>query len=95
MAFLPEKTDASSPPWIVPLLVRRITTQETETQVGVEQVTVLMNDEALPFHDDDDLCVQVEDSRYSTPQFLSQVGRHDNLITITRLRSDRNCIARR
>ena len=25
-----------------------------------------------------------------TPQFLSQVGRHDNLITITRLRSDRN-----
>jgi len=93
MAFLPEKTDASSPPWIVPLLVRRITTQETETQVGAEQVTVLMNDEALPFHDD--LCVQVEDSRYSTPQFLSQVGRHDNMITITRLRSDRNCIARR
>jgi hypothetical protein len=77
MAFLPEKTAKASPPWIVPLLVRRITTQETEAQVGVEQVTALMNDETLPFHDD--LCVQVEDSRYSTPQFLSQVGKHDNL----------------
>ena len=88
MAFLPEKTAASSPPWIVPLLVRRITTQETETQMGVEQVTALMSDETLPFHDD--LCVQVEDSRYSTPQFLSQVGKHDNLITIARLRSNRN-----
>ena len=47
-----------------------------------------MNDETLPFHED--LCVQVEDSRYSTPQFLSQVGKHDNLITIARLRSNRN-----
>jgi hypothetical protein len=88
MAFLPEKTASASPPWIVPLLVRRITTQETETQVGAQQVTVLMNDETLPFYND--LCVQVEDSRYSTPQFLSQVGRHDNLITIARLRSNRN-----
>lgn len=88
MAFLPEKPAAASPPWIVPLLVRRITTQETETQVGAEQVTALMNDETLPFHDD--LCVQVEDSRYSTPQFLSQVGEYDNLITISRLRSNRN-----
>lgn len=86
MAFLPEKT--AGPPWIVPLLVRRITTQQTETQVGAEQVEALMNDKALPFHDG--LCVQVEDSRYTTPQFLSQVGRHDNLITIARLRSNHN-----
>ena len=88
MAFLPEKKATASPPWIVPLLVRRITTQETETRVGAEQVATLMRDETLPFHDD--LCVQVEDSRYSTPQFLSQVGKHDNLITIARLRSNRN-----
>jgi hypothetical protein len=87
LAFLPEKTNAADPAWIVPLLVRRITTQETETEVGVELVASLMSDETLPFHQD--LSVQVQDSRYSIPKFLSPMARYENLVTIARLRSNR------
>jgi len=86
LAFLPEKGDAD-PAWIVPLLVRRITTQETETQVGAEQIAALMGDATLPFHKA--LCVHVADSRYSGPKFLSPVARYKNLVNITRLRSNR------
>lgn len=85
-AFLPEKA-VTDPAWIVPLLVRRITTLETETEVAAEQMVTLMTDETLPFHKD--LCVQVLDSRYSVPKFLSPVARYGNLVTIARLRSNR------
>jgi hypothetical protein len=86
LAFLPEKSDAD-PAWIVPLLMRRITTQETETEVGVEQMATLMSDDTLPLHQDQ--CVQVVDSRYSGPKFLSPMAQYDNLVTIARLRSNR------
>ena len=85
-ACLPEKA-ATDPAWIVPLLVRRITTQETETEVAAQQMATLMTDETLPFHQD--LCVQVVDSRYSIPKFVSPVAQHKNLVTIARLRSNR------
>jgi hypothetical protein len=87
LALLPEKTAPSDPPWIVPLSVRRIPSHQTETQVGAQQITALLSDETLPFHRD--LCVEVADSRYSTPQFLNQMFRHENLVTITRLRGNR------
>ena len=87
LAYLPAKLPGVDPAWIVPLLWRRIPTQETELQVGVAQVATLMTDARLPFHDD--LCVQVVDSRYSVATFLSPVAQHANLVTITRLRGTR------
>ena len=87
LAYLPDKQPAVDPAWIVPLLWRRIATQETEIQVGVAQIATLMADARLPFHHD--LCVQVEDSRYSVATFLSPVAQHANLVTITRLRGTR------
>ena len=87
LACLPDKRPGVDPAWIVPLLWRRITTQETEIQVGVAQVATLMADARLPFHHD--LCVQVEDSRYSVAAFLSPMAQHANLVTITRLRGTR------
>ena len=93
LAYLPDKLPGVDPAWIVPLLWRRIATQETEIQVGVAQVATLLADERLPFHYD--LGVQVEDSRYSVAAFLSPLAQHANLVTITRLRGTRTCIARR
>ena len=87
LAYLPDKPSGVDPAWIVPLLWRQIATQETEIQVGVAQVATLMADARLPFHHE--LCVQVEDSRYSVATFLSPVAQHANLVTITRLRSTR------
>jgi hypothetical protein len=85
-AHLPEKT-AGDPAWVVPLTVRRVTTQETEVTVGLEQLAVLMDDEDLPWHGE--LSVQVVDSRYSTPEYLAAAAGYENLVTIARLRSNR------
>ena len=87
LAYLPDKQPGADPAWIVPLLWRRIATQETEIQVGVAQVATLLADERLPFHYD--LGVQVEDRRYSVAAFLSPLAQHANLVTITRLHGTR------
>jgi len=87
LAYLPDKLPGVEPAWIIPLIWRRISTQETEISVGVAQVATLMTDERLPFHND--LCVQVDDSRYSTAAFLHPVAQYPNLVTIARLRGTR------
>ena len=87
LVLFPEKLQASSPPWVVPLSLRRVTTQETKRSVGVQQVNLLLNDQTLPFHQQ--LCVQVTDSEYSTASYLGDMTEHDNLVTIARVRSNR------
>lgn len=86
IAHLPEKA-AGDPAWIVPLVTRRVATQETEVTVGLEQLAMLMDDEDLPWHGE--LSMQVVDSRYSTPQYLAAAAAYQNLVTIARLRSNR------
>ena len=63
LVFFPEKVDSDDPPWVVPLVVRRVHSDEKATSMWVEQIKVLMENETLPFHED--LCVHVEDSVYS------------------------------
>ena len=87
LAYLPAKLPGGEAAWIVPLIWRRISTQESELAVAVAQVAALLTDERLPFHNA--LCVQVDDSRYSTPAFLHPVAQHANLVTIARLRGTR------
>jgi hypothetical protein len=87
LAYLPDKLPGGEPAWIVPLIWRRISTQESELAVAVAQVATLLTDERLPFHNA--LCVQVDDSRYSTSAFLHPVAQHANLVTIARLRGTR------
>jgi hypothetical protein len=86
IAQLPEKA-AGDPAWIVPLVTRRVTTQETEVTVGLEQLAMLMDEEDLPWSGA--LCVHVGDTRYSTPQYLAEAAVYENLVTIARLRSNR------
>lgn len=92
LVLFPEKLQASSPqasapPWVVPLSLRRVTTQETKGSVGVQQVNLLLNDQTLPFHQQ--LCVQVVDSEYSVVSYLGETTEHENLVTIARVRSNR------
>jgi len=87
LAYLPDKLPECEPAWIAPLLWRRISSQESELAVAVAQIEALLADARLPFHNE--LCVQVEDSRYSTPAFLHPVVQHTNLVTIARLRGTR------
>lgn len=87
LVTFPEKGRPTDPPWVVPLSMRRVESQETGTAVGAKQMKTLLTDETLPFHNQP--CVEVVDSAYSTVPFLGRVVPYDNLVTIARLRSNR------
>jgi hypothetical protein len=55
--------------------------------VGAEQITVLLNDEQMPFHGE--LCVEAGDTGYSKPKYLAANRGHANLVTVARVRSNR------
>jgi hypothetical protein len=89
LVFFPEKVNSDDPPWVVPLVVRRVHSDEKATSMWVEQIRVLMEDETLPFHED--LCVHVGDSVYSAVTALGPVTEqeYDNLVNIARVSSNR------
>lgn len=89
LVFFPEKVDADDPPWIVPLVVRRVHSDEKATSMWVEQIKVLMEDKTLPFHEN--LCVHVGDSVYSAVTALGPVTEqeYENLVNVARASSNR------
>jgi hypothetical protein len=87
VAALPEKASRDTPPWVVPLTTERVASTQTAVQVGVAQTQRLLSDPTLPFHRD--LCVEVADSAYCGPGFLSPLVRQPNLILVARARNNR------
>jgi hypothetical protein len=87
VALLPERDRAKSAPWVVPLALERVASQENKELVGARQIRALLEDAQLPFRKD--LCVAVEDSAYSKPAFLHVNRDKKNLVTITRARGTR------
>jgi hypothetical protein len=92
LAVLPEKTGADEPPWVIPLLVNRVTSQETKRAAGLAQMTRLIEDPSLPFHQE--FCVNVVDSDYSAVSYLGRVAPQPNLVTIARLPGNRTVYRR-
>jgi hypothetical protein len=76
-----------APAWLLPLSLRRINTDEDKEMVGAEQVDMLMEDPQSPIGNDSVLLVA--DTAYSKPRYLHSNGKHDNLVTIARARSNR------
>ena len=87
LVYFPEKVSVNSPPWVVPLSMRRVKSDEKATDVHAQQVTALMTTEV--FADVNRLCVGVVDSTLSALTFLGQVQAHQNWVTIARTRSNR------
>jgi hypothetical protein len=89
LVFFPEKINADDPPWAVPMMVRRVPSEEKATSVGAEQIDAVMKDERLPFHEA--LCLHVGDSRYGTVAYLGPVAvqGHKNLVNIVRSAGNR------
>lgn len=87
LAFLPEKERPDGPPWVVPLQLRRVRSDEKATEVGAEQITAVLDDETQPFHGA--LCVHVADSAYSAVRYLGRVGSQPNLVSVTRVAENR------
>ncbi len=86
LAALPEKASAT-PPWLLPLSVRRIASVETANQVALAQIQTLVTDQTLPWQGA--LCVQVEDSGYSGAPFLGPVAALADWVSIIRLAGNR------
>lgn len=87
LVYFPEKASLASPPWVVPLSMRRVKSDEKATDVHAQQMTALMTTDG--FVDDNRLSVCVVDSTLSAVTFLGQVVCHQNLVTIARTRSNR------
>ncbi len=87
LAGLPEKEGDMSPPWVVPVSLLRIPTDEKATDVAASQIDALLNDTDLSFSKA--LNVVVGDTAYSAVTFLSQAAKHDNLVVVVRVRGDR------
>lgn len=89
LVYLPEKESNLSPPWVVPLSVRRVGSQENGLAVGLSQLEAVLQEPKLPFAQQ--LTVHVGDGSYSAVDHLGR-GRgkeHENLVKIARLRSNR------
>ena len=87
VAFLPEREQPKIGPWVVPLALARVTSQENKELEGAKQVGAILKDDELPFGKA--LCVEVVDSAYSKPAYLNANRDKENLITIARARGTR------
>ena len=87
VVLFPEKMTIDAPPWVIPLLVNRVSTTETKRTVGLAQLERLLQDETLPFQKE--LCVTVADSDYSAVTFVGGVAGYPDHITIARFAGNR------
>ena len=76
VALLPEKDPEAPVPWVVPLSCQRVEHEQKKALVGADQMDALLNDPALPFHDQ--LIVEVADSDYAQPAYIAA---HRNIQT--------------
>lgn len=87
LVCFPDKASVASPPWAIPLSIRRVGSQEKATNVQAQQIASLLTEEAFPLHNDLSVCVV--DSTLSAIPFLGPVKSIKNLVTIARCRSNR------
>ncbi len=85
--LLPDKTTPKSHHWVIPLSTKRVTKKDDPQRVGAEQIRLLLKDDLMPFSQQ--LCVEVADSSYSKPSYLAANRDQPNLVSITRVRSNR------
>ena len=71
----------------MPLIVRRVRSDEKANGVAAEQLLTPLQDEQMPFHRQ--LCIHVSNNAYSTVEYLGQVGNLPNLVTVARAVQDR------
>jgi len=86
-AWLPEYTQSKTGNWVVPLSMERVSSQANKEMVGAKQLGDLLTNQKLPFGEA--FCVEVADSAYSKPAYLSANREHANLVTIVRVRGTR------
>ena len=83
---LPERSETGNVPWSIPLSCDRVISTDTATKTGNKQLKKLWESSEIP---DDKLSVLVADCDYSQRGFIGEQVQQKNLVTITRVRSNR------
>ncbi len=83
---LPERIETGNVPWAVPLSGERISASEKFTDLGNNQLQKIFKSSSFGR---EELSVLVADSLYSQRGFIGEQVKHKNLVTITRVRSNR------
>ena len=86
-AYLPEKPDEKTPPWIVPLSCERVGTDEKGVLLGMKQIRNCMGSQK--FFQDNKICISVGDCAYSQPDCLLEAKKNPNQIHVSRARNNR------
>src|SRR5919199_650532 len=87
LSVLPERAQTQNTPWSIPLLAERVTSATNSVAVGLEQLDTVLNH--CPIFPKEQLCVLAADNYYSQRCFLSAIGKKQNLVIVTRARSNR------
>lgn len=85
-AYLPEKSAALAPPWIIPLSCERVSTSQRGIMVGMQQLSDCIQSQAS-FKNE--LCVSMGDCAYSHPDCLWEAKKNPNQVHISRARNNR------
>ncbi|MDJ0533015.1 MAG: NF041680 family putative transposase [Xenococcaceae cyanobacterium MO_207.B15] len=85
VAALPEKNEAQIP-WAVPISGERVPSGTKAIALGNQQLKYIFENTNFP---PNKLSVLVADSSYSQREFIGEQVKENNLVTITRVRSDR------
>jgi len=84
--YLPEKQDATSPPWIIPLSCKRIDTTQNGELSGMQQIADCIKSQATF---SSQLSVSMGDSAYNTPRCLGIAKTNANQVHVSRARNNR------
>lgn len=83
---LPERTETGNVPWSIPLSCDRVPSTDTATKTGNKQLAKIWESSQIS---NEKLSVLVADCDYSQRGFIGEQVQQKNLVTITRVRSNR------
>jgi hypothetical protein len=85
VAYLPNETEDRELHWVVPLSVRRVRSDRSGPQVGLQQLEEIVTQTNFKSH----FCISVTDAAYSTKDWIIGVNRWSHVVQIARVRSNR------
>ena len=86
LAYLPERPDMNTPPWLIPLACTRVDTTQNAELVGMEQIATCIKSQSAF---SSQLSVSLGDTAYNNPLCLNIAKNNDNQVHVSRSRNNR------
>ena len=85
LAYLPNGTEDRELHWVVPLSVKRVRSNQSGPQVGLQQLEEIVTKTDFKDH----FCISVTDAAYSTKDWVIGVDKWPHVVQIARVRGNR------